>query len=328
VFRLSRLAEDAVVGQVVGIEVVDHVFDLLGRFSVTHEDGVVRVLNADLDGVRLTIRPELVDHGPGIAPSLNILPTADGTALWVIQMRFSRGEPDVTARADLISLADGATMRTVELPADIAWHHPAGDGFVTAQREMYDSGDGWTSRRQDDRTLWVDGDGRVHDVGPGAPIAATDSHVLRQHCPDDCELRLTDHTTQTDALIQRPAEGVWWPVGGPRGSTNAGPVEVTSPDGRYALVGLAQRLNANGQPERLDLVLIDLHNATAEIVHDAAGMRLSTNLPVASWSPDGQWIVIIGHRDLELLHLHTRDSYHYDQIVPDQHWVLSTGPAP
>lgn len=292
------------------------------------QSGVISVLTDDLDGVRTVIRPDLVERDPSIAPALRLVPTGDGDGLWVVQPRSVLSGTEVTSRADLIDLSTGEAIRTAELPANSFAVAATGGGVVLNTWELYDTGAGWTHRPGSERVHHLDRDGDVQMVGDGSAIAATSTAVLRLICADprrDCGLWLTDLESGDDILVPSPGEGVWRSLGGPSVPTEAGPLDVASPDDRFALVGLADHLDVNGKPRRTQVVLVDLHRATAEVVHET-----ETGWPTATWSRDGRRVVLLDHRDtavdIVVIDPQTGSTRRYEGVIPDRHWVMAAGP--
>jgi Tol biopolymer transport system component len=99
------------------------------------------------------------------------------------------------------------------------------------------------------------------------------------------------------------------------------PLQTISPDGSTLLFAIGDELDVNGTPETSTLYAVDLASHETTAVADFPGRP-----PGATWSRDGQWIVLIDNRDIELIRLSDpKDRLTLPNVVPEDHWVLAAG---
>jgi sugar lactone lactonase YvrE len=123
------------------------------------------------------------------------------------------------------------------------------------------------------------------------------------------------------ATIPKPAPGTWFWVGGPGGPSDAMPLQTISPDGSTLLFAIGDELDVNGTPETSTLYTVDLASHQTTAVADFPGRP-----PGATWSRDGQWIVLIDSRDIELIsRTDPENRFTLPNIIPEEHWVLAAG---
>lgn len=191
-------------------------------------------------------------------------------------------------------------------------------GLVLNTKTLIDTGDGWISEPASEQIIHLLLDGTLVNLFQGHAIAATPSAVAILN-RERLVIGSADGGSSHD--IPKPGPGAWDAVGGPGIPSDAMPLQTVSPDGSMLLVALFEAPDVNGTPAKSTLFVVDLEtNVTTTIDHYEGPP------PLATWSRDGQWIVLIDNRDIELIRLSDpEDRFALPGVVPEEHWVLAAG---
>jgi outer membrane protein assembly factor BamB len=290
------------------------------EFVVWTDEPAVYVFTSDLTDPELEIRPEsnLVSS---FAPALRVIPTPHGDALWVVQPGVAYGTINVPTRVELFELSTGDRLATFEVEPNA---FPAGAtdaGLVLNTERLVDTGDGWVAEPGSEQVIVADTAGTVTEVGPGRAIATAAETIVRRVCaPDDqydCDLWIGD----SGVAVARRGDGTWQPVGGPAIPSETMPLPAISPDGTTLLIGFGEDPDINGTPARVTLYTIDLANSST---HQIATFQ--NGYPLATWSADGQWIAVIGSRDITMYKAdNPTSSFVVANAIPENHYPLAAG---
>ncbi len=265
----------------------------------------------------------------GLAPGLRVVPTPDGERVWLVQPGVGYGDNDFPTLIELVELESGEVLLTTASDPNSFPVGATSSGLVLGTHSWLDTGDGFVVEAGSEVVLHVDESGNERVIGPGIPIAASPSSILMLVCSSDdaeCdrggELTTFDHDGNPGLIVERPAGGVWQTVGGPAIPSESMPLPAVSPDGAKLVMSIGVDPDENGVPTSSRLVVIDLATgSTREVAaFDDVGF------PLATWSGDGEWIVLIDGNDLQLVDAEEpATTLDLPDAFPIDHFALSAG---
>ncbi|MGA9595402.1 MAG: PQQ-binding-like beta-propeller repeat protein, partial [Acidimicrobiia bacterium] len=290
------------------------------QLAVWTSEPAVYVFTSDLTDPELEIRPES-NPASSFAPALRVIPTPDGDALWVVQPGAAYGTVNVPTRVELFELPTGRRLAAFDVEPNA---FPAGAtdaGLVLNTQRLVDTGDGWATEPGSEQVILVDATGTVTEVGPGRAIATAADTIVRRVCAIEnqysCELWIGG----SSVAVARPGAGTWQPVGGPSIPSETMPLPAISPDGTELLIGYGEDPDVNGAPASATLYTIDLAKGSTRKI-----ATYETGYPLATWSADGQWIAVIGSRDVTMYRADNPAlSFVITDAIPEAHYPLAAG---
>lgn len=273
------------------------------------------------DGV---LRPADVADVPGIAPSLAVAPNPGSTEVWLVQQGHGCcGSTNRQTMAELVDLATGEQVLRAELDPNSSPAVATTDGLLFNTFAMVETTDGLAIEPGSPLVRQLSPTGAVSTVGTGTAIAATSSILVRMVCDAteaDCDLLLSDSQGGNTVTVDRPTPGGWYPIGGPAIPTESPPLPTISPDG-YRLLIATDLGGADEGSRNLALWVLDMADGTT---HGVANLEVP--MPVATWSRDGRWIVVIDERDLLLIDADDpATTLSIPGAIPDDHYPLAAG---
>ena len=270
-----------------------------GGFIHLWANGTIYSYPGALDAEPLVYEPDPRRQTPGIASTLEVLPSPDGEHTWLIQPGF-RDNPTLV---ELVNLVEVRITRLMSAEIDGAWQ-PVGatiEGVVLA------------GGYPEPLTRLVGADGTVRAELPGTALSVgwNGAAILRP----DGSLIVTDPRLENPIPIDKPGEGEWVSVGGPIVPATSPPVR-TGTD-RF-LVMLAQH-PSQARHTAGDLIVVDAAGVAATIY------ELSQASHLASWSRDEDWVVVVEDSSVTLVPVDEGGKMPLGALVPDSHWVLTAG---
>ena len=297
---------------------------------VVWQQGTVRAFPQGLGNPPVVHTPAELVNPSWAAPAVQVMPTADERALWVVQSG-SCCPDDIPGLAELIDLDTGAVVATAELPANSFPVATTARGLVLNTHRFTDTGDGWQSEKGSHHTLLITDGGMVTRFASGAALATSSGAVALLTCQDherrhDCLLDLVDIDTGGRQRVHAPADGEWTGLNGPDVPASVAPWSATAPDGRI-LVGLTPRgqrrggdlVRQDGDDSKLpeaQLIAIEPATATASTLHRFDGWPLP-----AAWDQRGEHIVLSDGPHLTVLDTGGSSVTLHD-VIPAQHDVV------
>lgn len=265
-----------------------------GGFIHLWADGTISTYSP-LDGDPLVYQPDPLMQISGIAPTLEVLPAPDGEHTWLVQPGFDSNPTLI----ELVNLVEFELDRRMSTEIGGVWH-PMGatvDGLILSSdesgpRTMVVSPDGYVLTEIDGTALSVGWNG-VAVLGP------------------DGSLNLFDARLEDPRRVQKPGEGAWASVGGPVVPAESPPARTGGDD---YLVLLAD--SADGKSG--GLVIVDDSGAT-KTIYEVSGA------PLASWSRDGGWVVIVEGSSVTLVSIDDGSVVALGDLIPDSYFVLTAG---
>lgn len=252
-----------------------------------------------IDAEPLIYQPEPLRELPGIASTLEVLPAPDGDHTWLVQPGFD----DEPTLVELVNVVEFELARLMSTEIEGTWQ-PVGatvEGLIL------------TGDEAGPRTRLVSTDGTIRAEVPGTALSVgwNGSAVLRP----DGSLILTSALLDRPVPVDKPGDGAWVSVGGPI-IPAASPPARTGTD-RY-LVMLAHE-PGKGEISAGDLVVVDGVGTATAIYQLREGSHL------ASWSRDGDWIVVVEDSSVTLVSVSDGSIVPLGGLIPDSHWVLTAG---
>lgn len=252
-----------------------------------------------LDSAPLGYQPDPLRELPGVASTLQVLPAPDGDHTWLVQSGFG-SEPTLI---ELVNVVGFQLERLMSTEMDGSWR-PVGatiEGLIL------------TSEDPEPRTRLVVFDGTVAADLEGAALSVGwDGAALLR--PDGA-LVVTTGQLDDPMQVERPGEGAWAPIGEPFVPGTSPPVR-TGTD--HYLVMLANE-PGKGALSAGDLIVVDAAGA-ANVIYG-----LSEGSHLASWSPHDQWVVVVEDSSVTLISLDDGSTSPLGDLIPADHWVLTTG---
>ncbi|MEX0797725.1 MAG: hypothetical protein WD274_13650 [Acidimicrobiia bacterium] len=245
-----------------------------------------------IDGDPLVYQPEPLREVSGIAPTLEVLPAPDGDHTWLVQPGFD-SEPTLV---ELVNVVGFELDRQMSTEIGGVWH-PMGatmDGLILSSD---DSG-------QLTRLVRLDGSVGAEVEGTALSVSWHGVVILRP----DGSLILTDARLEDPRPVEKPGEGIWASVGGPVVPATSPPIRT---GGDRYLVMLADGSAGS-------LVVIDALGV-ATIIDEVSGA------PLASWSRDGRWVVVVEGSSVTLVSREDGSVVPLGDLIPDSHFVLTAG---
>lgn len=283
--------------------------------------GVARLFTDTLAAVETELGPVDLRQISGFAPALRVVPSPDGDLVWVVQPglpSLGSSRPDYPTLVELVALPSGERLASYEVDPNAFPIGATTSGLVLNTETLIDTGDGWISEPASEQILHLLLDGTLVNLFQGHAIAVTPSAVAILN-GERLVIGSADGGGSHD--IPKPGPGAWDAVGGPGIPSDAMPLQTVSPDGSMLLVALIEAPDVNGTPAKSTLFVVDLEtNVTTTIDHYEGPP------PLATWSRDGQWIVLIDNRDIELIsRTDPQNRFTLPSVVPEEHWVLAAG---
>jgi hypothetical protein len=268
--------------------------------------------------VDLELGPESPRDISGIAPALRVVPSPQGDVAWLVQPGIGHLSTPYPTIVDLVELPSGRRLATFEIDANAFPIGATASGLVLNTETLIDTGDGWISEPGSAQILHLMRDRTTVNLFQGRALAVSSSRIVFLR-GESLVIGSADGGGSHE--VPRPDPGTWLDVGGPGLPSDAMPLQVMSPDGSRLLVAIGDALDVKGTPETSTLYSIDLDtNATTAIA------RFQGAPPLATWSRDGQWIILVDIRDLTVIsRTDPSNTYSLPGIVPEGHWVLAAG---
>lgn len=273
------------------------------------------------DGV---LRPAEVADVPGIAPSLAVVPAPGSSEVWLVQSGWDCcGRTSHPTVAELVDVATGEQVLRAELDPKSSPIGAMAEGLLVNNATLVETTDGWVTEPGSEVVRQVSRTGAVSTVVTGNAITATSSMLVRLVCDAaeaDCDLLLSDSNGGNQLTVDRPTPGGWYRIGGPAIPTESAPLPTISPDGSGMLI--ATDLGGGDEGSRnLALWVVDLADGTTHRV-----ATLEAPMPVATWSRDGRWIVVIDGLDLLLIDADDpATTLAIRGAIPEDHFPLAAG---
>lgn len=289
---------------------------------VIWQNDTVRAFTADLSSATLEYVPETLLNPPGTAPSLRVLPSPNGDALWVVQVGSCC--PDASdGRAELVDLATGEVLDMVDLPPRTFPAATTPDGLLLNTERFVETSEGFVDEPGSQRTLLLSGDGTLTELVPGRAVGVSGNDALIEVCDQQpesgCELDLIDIQTGERRRLERPVPGTWATASGPAVPGEHTPWSTTAPDGRI-LATINVHDEGGQQPSESHLVIIDPEQPSTTIAASFDGPT-----PPAAWDRQGRHIVLIDRQNVTILDPTADTTSVLPDLVPDNHHGIAIG---
>jgi hypothetical protein len=279
--------------------------------------GVARLFTDTLAVVHAELGADPVREIEGIAPSLRVVPSPDGEVAWLVQPGIAWLDPVYPTLVELVELPSGRHLASYELDPNAFPIGATAAGLIFNLEDLVDTGDGWVSG-PGSQVLHLQRDGIVMNLFPGRAIAVTSSAVVTL---DGSSLVIGSVDGESSRDLPMPVPGEWSEVGGPGGPSDAMPLHTVTTDGSQFLIAIADSLDVNRVPRSSTLFSIDLETGVASMIAELPG-----GTPLATWSRDGEWIMLVRQQDIELIRRSDpTDRFLLPGVVPADHWVLAAG---
>jgi hypothetical protein len=314
----------------VPLDAVDGAVMTPNRELIIWTQGIARLFEDSLNSMDLELRPDPLREISGIAPSLRVIPSPDGDVVWLVQPGGGCCPPSYPSLIELIELPSGRRLASFEADPGTFPVAATDTGLVLNAEGLVDTGDGWVTEPGSERVIHLLKDGSTVEIGGGRAFAANSDRIVLWACPGDspgCVLHRTNELVLAGAdgidrvTIPKPAPGTWLWVGGPGGPSDAMPLQTITPDGSTLLFAIGDALDVNGTPETSTLYGIHLETTETTAIAHFQGRP-----PLATWSRDGQWIILVDIRDLTVIsRTDPSNTYSLPGVVPEDHWVVAAG---
>ena len=275
-------------------------------------DATVHVFaEGDLDTEPHQLTPSRVVYPPGIATELFVQPSTDGDHLWIVQPAICCNLGESPTIVDRVDTDTGEITATVEI---------AQQGFPIGDTER-----GLIVNLSTDplsaSVLLVGPDGTTTDLGPGGAIATWRNLVVIGRT-DSASLIVLDLATGTERAVAPPEGGSWRDVGGPVIPSTAQPFPTVSRDGRLLVSVPGPDLDGdeNHEPDTNALYALDLATGDLALLADFARSSI-----LATWSADGQRVVLFDRDDLQILDPRTGRLTTVAGAIPVDHFPMGAG---
>ncbi len=282
--------------------------------------GAVYVFPAgDLSGEPVVLSPTRTNLVPGVALELFVQPDPAGERLWIVQPGSACHDEPTQTIVEHVDIDTGEVLASLDLP-DRAF--PVGEtdrGLIANLHTTVSTGDGCIVDPASHRIGALRGDGTMEDLGPGVAIATWENHVVLTP-RDGSEIIIRNLDDDTERNVTIPEAGTWSDVGGPAIPSTAQPLPGVSTDGRLLVANTGPERDAAGEATTSALYAIDL--TTGQPIRLA---EFGDWAPLATWSKDGNWVLLVRGRDLELLDPADGTTIYLPEAVPDEHFVLGAG---
>jgi hypothetical protein len=247
-----------------------------------------------LDSAPLAYQPEPLRQVPD--STLQVLPAPDGEHNWLVQ-HGSDSEPTLI---ELVNVVEFQLSREMATEIEGPWR-PVGatiGGLIL------------TSQDPEPRTNMVSSDGTMETGWEGTALSVgwNGAAIVQP----DGSLVVADATLDDLVRVEKPSEGEWVSVG--EVASSSSPPVITGAD-RY-LVMLAEESDRDSAG---DLVMIDSSGLATSI------FELSEGTHVASWSRDGNWVVVVEGLSVTLVSMRDGTRAPLGDLIPESHVVLAAG---
>lgn len=282
--------------------------------------GTVHVfLDGDLSREPVELSPSRINFTPGVAVELFVQPDPTGERLWIVQPGSAcPGEP-TPSLVEAVAIDTGELLASVEVP-DRAF--PVGEterGLIVNLDTSVSTGDACYIDPASHRVGALRRDGTMEDLGRGVAIATWENYVALR-MDDDSEIIIRNLDDDSDQVVTVPDAGAWSDVGGPSIPSTAQPLPTVSADGRLLLAHTGPERSTDGDATNSALYAIDL--TTGQPTRLA---EFDDWAPLATWSEDGDWVLLVRGRDLELVNPADGTTINLADAVPEEHFVLGAG---
>jgi hypothetical protein len=269
-----------------------------GGFIHLWAEGVIYSYPGPIDSEPLVFEPEPLRKIDGYAPVLTVLPAPDGEHTWLVQPGIE-GDPTLVEFVNLVEV-QLARLGSFEIAGD--WS-PVGSTALGLVMNGEDP---------DPRSILVDPNGEILAELAGTALSVGNTAAIRR---TDGSLVITDADLGNAREVQKPGPGSWEAVGGPTIPSDAPPVVTGGSGFLVALVADAARgINDGGQ-----LVFVD-SAGNAEAIHTLSGGQ-----PIASWSRDWGWVVVVEDKEVTLVPIDGQPAIPLGALIPTGHWVVAIG---
>lgn len=251
-----------------------------GDAVVWRYDGVVRVVEgADFARPPLEIRPSNVRYVPGYATTFWVVPSPDGSHLWIVQPPL---EGMTTSLVDLIDVNTGANRAAFEVDFRVVPMAATGDSLIV------NTG---TPEGGDQRVARLEIDGTTHDVATGGRGIASHGDTVAVVDSTGENLTLVDINDGRALAVDAPTPGIWTTVGDAIIPGESGPLPTVSPGGELLVRRGTGSLDAGDYVSTLYAVSM-VDGTTRALAHSEGPP------PVAvAWSADGDHVIAVENAD-------------------------------
>jgi len=266
-----------------------------GGFIHIWANGSVYSYPGRIDDAPVVYEPDPLMKVDGAGPTLEVVQAIDEERAWLVQ-DGAGVEPTLVGLVNLVGM-QVARLGSWEL--DGSWQ-PVGS---TINGLVLNSDEG------DPRVLLVGFDGTpINEVSGVALSVGWQSIAIAL---EDASLVVTDASLGSPVEVAPPEPGVWASVGGPLIPAEAPPVVTGAEQLLVALV--------DGENQGAMLVAVGSNGVALSVY------QVPDNQFLASWSRDGDWIVVVEQDGVTLVPSDGGDPVDVGDVVPSDHWVLSIG---
>lgn len=265
--------------------------------------------------------------GSGVSDGFWVVPTVNGNRVWLMRSGYRGDAVQIDGMAQLVEVATG---KIVDHKDDLVHTaYPVGavdEGLLigTSNFELQGPEAGWTVVVGSERTLILGEDGRLTDLGPGQPLIAEGSILVRQLCDaedGDCKLVIEDLKDGPVALPRPPKDMHWVTTNAQLAPTASQPLRAVSPDGLWLLLAATTGFD-EGLVARWELHAIALFGA------DQSRFLTSWEGPArtATWARDSRWVALITNSEVTLIDSTGGDpDIMLEALWPDDHFPMAAG---
>ena len=241
-------------------------------------------------GIQLGATPSRAPAG--YAPALRVVPSPDGSRVWIVEPGITASETDVPTAIHLVELGTGETVLRRDFPESRLPVAATRSALILNSEKLIDTGDGWIVENGSRRVLRLDDQGNETDLGQGMAIEATDEYVVALSC---VRFVLCDPSTEgqlvvwrsdgtAEQIVTKPIAGSWLPIGGPMIPSDATALGTASPDGHSFLIGI----RSPDRPDQPTLVKVEVDSGTTRLITTPETWPWA-----ATWSKGGEWIAVV-----------------------------------
>ncbi|HSJ19769.1 MAG TPA: hypothetical protein VK964_04270 [Nocardioidaceae bacterium] len=245
-----------------------------GDAVVWQYDGVVRVVpGADFPQPSREITPATVRSRPGYATTFWVVPSPDGSQLWIVQPPL---EGMTSSLVDLVDVDTGANLAAIEVDVR-AMPVAATEDSLIVNTGTPDAGG--------QRVVLLDVNGTTHDVATGGRGIASFGDTVAMVDPSGANLTLVDIHDGRELAVDAPTPGIWTTVGEGIIPGESGPLPVVSPDGELLVRRGTGSLDTGDYVSTL--YAVSMVDGTTRALSEFEGPPPA----VVAWSADGEHVV-------------------------------------
>jgi len=276
--------------------------------------------DGDLALEPIELSPSRIEAVPGVAVELYVQPSADGEQVWIVQPAHCCGLSDTPTIIDRVDVDTGEILGTVEMSEQGFPIGETNDGLVVNLTGNYiDTGDGFVADTTAARIALVSSEGGSIALGPGWALATWQDYVVLRR-PGSSELTILNLADDSEVLVTTDEPGSWSAVGGPSIPSTAQPLATVSSDGRLLIAKIVPDVDESRSPTSSTIYTVDLRTGETLVLKSFAAWP-----PLATWSTDGEWVLLLSGRDLELRNPASGETLVLPSVIPDEHFVLGAG---